>query len=61
MKINSADYNFPFFLTDVKNYIEQKKRELYLIKRGGSSIKDGVSGSLLFVKIISLTEKAQLY
>nr|XP_021146650.1 protein DBF4 homolog A isoform X2 [Columba livia] len=28
-------------IDDVKNYIEQKKRELYLIKRGGSSIKDG--------------------
>ncbi|XP_065484184.1 protein DBF4 homolog A isoform X2 [Caloenas nicobarica] len=28
-------------IDDVKNYIEQKKRELYLIKRAGSSIKDG--------------------
>ncbi|XP_065687612.1 protein DBF4 homolog A isoform X2 [Patagioenas fasciata] len=28
-------------IDDVKNYIEQKKRELYLIKRGGSSVKDG--------------------
>ncbi|KAM9233095.1 protein DBF4 homolog A [Leptosomus discolor] len=27
-------------LDDVKNYIEQKKKELYLIKRAGSSFKD---------------------
>ncbi|NWX17927.1 DBF4A protein, partial [Aegotheles bennettii] len=27
-------------IDDVKNYIEQKKKELYLIKRGGSSFKD---------------------
>ncbi|KAM6410961.1 protein DBF4 homolog A isoform 2-T3 [Pluvialis apricaria] len=28
-------------IDDVKNYIEQKKKELYLIKRAGSSFKDG--------------------
>ncbi|KAM6142020.1 protein DBF4 homolog A [Phoenicopterus ruber ruber] len=27
-------------IDDVKNYIEQKKKELYLIKRAGSSLKD---------------------
>ncbi|NWW71603.1 DBF4A protein, partial [Climacteris rufus] len=45
-------------IDDVKNCIEQKKRELYLIKRAGSS-KDVVSGSLPFVKMpfVSLTEK----
>ncbi|NXT45636.1 DBF4A protein, partial [Pluvianellus socialis] len=37
---------------DVKNYIEQKKKELFLIKRGGSSVKDVVSGSLPFVKML---------
>ncbi|NXU20407.1 DBF4A protein, partial [Pardalotus punctatus] len=46
-------------IDDVKNCIEQKKRELYLIKRGGSSSKDVVSGPLLFVKMpfVSLTKK----
>ncbi|NXN74656.1 DBF4A protein, partial [Himantopus himantopus] len=39
-------------IDDVKNYIEQKKKELYLIKRAGSSFKDGVSGSLPFVKML---------
>uniref|UniRef100_A0A8D0KQB8 Protein DBF4 homolog A n=1 Tax=Strix occidentalis caurina TaxID=311401 RepID=A0A8D0KQB8_STROC len=38
-------------IDDVKNYIEQKKKELYLIKRADNSFKDVVSGSLLFVKI----------
>ncbi|NXD18940.1 DBF4A protein, partial [Spelaeornis formosus] len=33
-------------IDDVKNCIEQKKRELYLIKRGGSSSKDVVTGRL---------------
>ncbi|XP_028943020.1 protein DBF4 homolog A [Antrostomus carolinensis] len=28
-------------IDDVKNYIEQKKKELYLIKRAGSSFRDG--------------------
>ncbi|XP_061852753.1 protein DBF4 homolog A isoform X2 [Colius striatus] len=28
-------------IDDVKNYIEQKKKELYLIKSAGSSLKDG--------------------
>ncbi|NWY49540.1 DBF4A protein, partial [Chionis minor] len=38
---------------DVKNYIEQKKKELFLIKRGGSSVKDVVTGRLKnpFVKV----------
>lgn len=47
------------FLADVKNCIEQKKRELYLIKRAGSSSKDVVSASLPFVKLpfVSLTKK----
>ncbi|NWR68525.1 DBF4A protein, partial [Centropus unirufus] len=31
-------------IDDVKNYIEQKKKELYLTKRADSSFKDGVSG-----------------
>ncbi|NWV59073.1 DBF4A protein, partial [Malurus elegans] len=38
-------------IDDVKSCIEQKKRELYLIKRAGSSSKDVVSGPLPFVKI----------
>ncbi|NXC84330.1 DBF4A protein, partial [Cercotrichas coryphoeus] len=46
-------------IDDVKNCIEQKKRELYLIKRAGSSSKDVVSASLPFVKLpfVSLTKK----
>ncbi|NXL12482.1 DBF4A protein, partial [Mesembrinibis cayennensis] len=50
-------------IDDVKNYIEQKKKELYLIKRAGSSFKDVVSGSLPFVKMpfVSLTEKTQVH
>ncbi|NWU68423.1 DBF4A protein, partial [Pterocles burchelli] len=46
-------------IDDVKNYIEQKKKELYLIKRAGSSFKDVVSVSLPFLKMpfVSLTEK----
>ncbi|NXC67501.1 DBF4A protein, partial [Anhinga anhinga] len=49
-------------IDDVKNYIEQKKKELYLIKRAGSSSKDVVSGSLPFVKMpfVSLSEKTQV-
>ncbi|NXX82736.1 DBF4A protein, partial [Urocolius indicus] len=40
-------------IDDVKNYIEQKKKELYLIKSAGSSLKDGVTGRLKnpFVKV----------
>ncbi|NXE87407.1 DBF4A protein, partial [Menura novaehollandiae] len=46
-------------IDDVKNCIEQKKRELYLIKRADCSFKDVVSGSSPFVKMpfVSLTEK----
>ncbi|NXY55220.1 DBF4A protein, partial [Callaeas wilsoni] len=46
-------------IDDVKNCIEQKKRELYLIKRAGSSSKDVVSASLPFIKMpfVSLTKK----
>ncbi|NXJ63028.1 DBF4A protein, partial [Rostratula benghalensis] len=40
-------------IDDVKNYIEQKKKELYLTKRVGSSFKDLVSGSLPFLKMLS--------
>ncbi|NWX30153.1 DBF4A protein, partial [Notiomystis cincta] len=40
-------------IDDVKNCIEQKKRELYLIKRAGSSSKDVVSASLPFIKMPS--------
>ncbi|NXS52580.1 DBF4A protein, partial [Brachypteracias leptosomus] len=49
-------------LDDVKNYIEQKKKELYLIKRAGNSFKDVVSRSLPFVQMpfVSLTEKTQV-
>ncbi|NXA12779.1 DBF4A protein, partial [Sapayoa aenigma] len=38
---------------DVKNCIEQKKRELYLMKRGDSSFKDVVTGRLKnpFIKV----------
>ncbi|NWQ96866.1 DBF4A protein, partial [Burhinus bistriatus] len=40
-------------IDDVKNYIEQKKKELFLIKRAGSSFKDVVTGRLKnpFVKV----------
>ncbi|NWX46590.1 DBF4A protein, partial [Steatornis caripensis] len=38
---------------DVKNYIEQKKKELYLIKRAGSSFKDVVSDSAVSENAIS--------
>ncbi|NXJ79734.1 DBF4A protein, partial [Trogon melanurus] len=34
-------------IDDVKNYIEQKKKELYLIKKAGNSFKDVVSGSAI--------------
>ncbi|NXT10708.1 DBF4A protein, partial [Prunella fulvescens] len=46
-------------IDDVKNCIEQKKRELYLIKRAGSSSKDVVSASLPFIKMpfVSFTKK----
>ncbi|NXB85326.1 DBF4A protein, partial [Vidua chalybeata] len=46
-------------IDDVKNCIDQKKRELYLIKRAGSSSKDVVSASLPFIKMpfVSLAEK----
>ncbi|NXV04736.1 DBF4A protein, partial [Cettia cetti] len=46
-------------IDDVKNCIEQKKRELYLIKRAGSSSKDVVSAHLPFIKkpFVSLTKK----
>ncbi|NWZ62792.1 DBF4A protein, partial [Acrocephalus arundinaceus] len=46
-------------IDDVKNCIEQKKRELYLIKRAGSSSKDVVSASWPFIKMsfVSLTKK----
>ncbi|NXO66116.1 DBF4A protein, partial [Phainopepla nitens] len=46
-------------IDDVKNCIEQKKRELYLIKRAGSSSKDVVSASLPFIKMafVSLSKK----
>ncbi|KAF1410648.1 hypothetical protein FQV23_0004789, partial [Spheniscus humboldti] len=46
-------------IDDVKNYIEQKKKELYLIKRAGSSFKDVVSGSLKQMPFVSLTVKTQ--
>ncbi|NWR15193.1 DBF4A protein, partial [Emberiza fucata] len=48
-------------IDDVKNCIEQKKRELYLIKRAGSSSKDVVSASLPFIKMpfVSLAKKTQ--
>ncbi|NXB75548.1 DBF4A protein, partial [Donacobius atricapilla] len=48
-------------IDDVKNCIEQKKRELYLIKRTGSSSKDVVSASQPFIKMsfVSLTKKTQ--
>ncbi|NXN07695.1 DBF4A protein, partial [Indicator maculatus] len=40
-------------LDDVKNYIEQKKKELYLLRRPGSASKDVVTGRLKnpFVKV----------
>ncbi|NXJ96771.1 DBF4A protein, partial [Corythaixoides concolor] len=40
-------------IDDVKNYIEQKKKELYLIKKAGSSFRDVVTGRLKnpFVKV----------
>ncbi|NWZ37806.1 DBF4A protein, partial [Brachypodius atriceps] len=40
-------------IDDVKNCIEQKKRELYLIKRAGSSFKDMVSASAIYKNVIS--------
>ncbi|NXD90085.1 DBF4A protein, partial [Chaetorhynchus papuensis] len=40
-------------IDDVKNCIEQKKRELYLIKRAGSSSKDVVSASAIYKNTIS--------
>ncbi|NXF20526.1 DBF4A protein, partial [Rhodinocichla rosea] len=40
-------------IDDVKNCIEQKKRELYLIKRAGSSSKDVVSASAIYKNVIS--------
>ncbi|NXV68315.1 DBF4A protein, partial [Molothrus ater] len=48
-------------IDDVKNCIEQKKRELYLIKRAGTSSKDVVSTSLPFIKMpfVSLAKKTQ--
>ncbi|KAF1663374.1 hypothetical protein FQA23_0000352, partial [Aptenodytes patagonicus] len=48
-------------IDDVKNYIEQKKKELYLIKRAGSSFKDVVSGSLKEMPFVSLTVKTQVH
>ncbi|NXY27926.1 DBF4A protein, partial [Pomatorhinus ruficollis] len=53
-------------IDDVKNCIEQKKRELYLIKRAGSSSKDVVSASLPFIKIlkspfIRVEDRSRLY
>lgn len=46
-------------MPDVKNCIEQKKRELYLIKRAGSSFRDVVSASLPFIEMsfVLLTRK----
>ncbi|NWW49047.1 DBF4A protein, partial [Pedionomus torquatus] len=41
-------------IDDVRNYIEQKKKELCLTKRAGSSFKDVVSGSLQLVKCSGL-------
>ncbi|NXE32620.1 DBF4A protein, partial [Ptilorrhoa leucosticta] len=38
---------------DVKNCIEQKRRELYLIKRAGSSSKDVVSASAIYKNAVS--------
>ncbi|NWW39238.1 DBF4A protein, partial [Panurus biarmicus] len=44
-------------IDDVKNCIEQKKKELYLIKRAGSSSKDVVSASRPFIRMPFVTKK----
>lgn len=51
-KLSQLSIILPFFLPDVKNCIEQKKRELYLIKRAGSSFKDMVSASAIYKNVI---------
>ncbi|NXG63255.1 DBF4A protein, partial [Hemiprocne comata] len=50
-------------IDDVKNYIEQKKKEFYLMKRACGSLKDVVSSSSPFMKMsfVSLTEKTQVH
>ncbi|NXG85026.1 DBF4A protein, partial [Stercorarius parasiticus] len=48
-------------IDDVKNYIEQKKKELYLIKRAGSSFKDVVSAGRLKNPFVKVEDRSRCY
>ncbi|NXV11580.1 DBF4A protein, partial [Cepphus grylle] len=48
-------------IDDVKNYIEQKKKELYLIKRAGSSFKDVVSAGRLKNPFVKVEDRSRHY
>ncbi|NWS66696.1 DBF4A protein, partial [Crotophaga sulcirostris] len=48
-------------IDDVKNYIEQKKKELYLIKRADSSFKDVVSAGKLKNPFVKVEDRSRRY
>ncbi|NWH63358.1 DBF4A protein, partial [Geococcyx californianus] len=48
-------------IDDVKNYIEQKKKELYLIKRTDNSFKDVVSAGKLKNPFVKVEDRSRRY